>query len=184
MAGEVVGDFEPADAFFVEDVEGGLQGLGVVEGADVEVGLAGEAVRLVGERGAAGGAEAALDAGRGPEHGPLAPGERDRLRGGADEHRDRRAGAAPAGRAVAIAGPERRGADAVAHPAAEAAAFEGERRHGVQAASAWTAGRPRTLMRQSRRESALPVATPMGVAACMVCSVSHTTRSPAAYLWR
>ena len=41
MAGQVVGDFEPAQAFFVVDVEGGQERLWVVEGADVEVDLSG-----------------------------------------------------------------------------------------------------------------------------------------------
>ena len=63
------------------------------------------------------------------------------------------------------------------------AAFEGCLQ-GAQAAAAWTAGRPRTLMRQSSRDSSFEVATPMGVAACIVWSVSHTTRSPTVYLWR
>ena len=54
MAGKVVGDFEPAEAFFVENVEGGWERLWVVERADVEVDFSGETVRLVGERSAAG----------------------------------------------------------------------------------------------------------------------------------
>ena len=106
MAGKIVGDFDSAEAFIVENVQGGWERLRVVEGADVKVDLSGEVVRLIGERSAAGRAKAAFDALRGSEHDPLALREGYRGRSRADEQRDRRARAAPASRAVAIAGPE------------------------------------------------------------------------------
>ena len=113
---------QPLDAFGGEDVELGREDVGVVEGADVDVDLAGGAVGFVGERRAASGAEAAADVGRGIEDLRAAGGVSEAVGGEADEGGDGRAGVAAAAMAVAVGDPERLAGRFEADGAAETAA--------------------------------------------------------------
>src|SRR5471030_2449557 len=96
---------EPRQPLFGESMALGRVRLGVVEGAHVKVDFGRPALAFVGERRAAGGAEAAMDTGRGSEACEGALGE---AHIGALEPcvgRDRRAGVAAATRAMAVARP-------------------------------------------------------------------------------
>src|SRR5262249_51041488 len=84
------GEMQPGQLLVAEQMLGGFEPAGVVEGADVEMRLGRQFRALAGQRRAAGRAETARRGGRRFEPGDLALGHPVGVALEADEHRDRR----------------------------------------------------------------------------------------------
>src|SRR5205807_4429287 len=115
---------QPGQPLVGERLTGRGEAGGIVEGADVQIDLAGPAIALVGEGRAALRAEAAPHAGRRAEIGGRALREAHLRRLEAGIGGDRRASVAPAALAMAVAGPFGRTLGGEAEGAAQASSLE------------------------------------------------------------